>query len=135
MATGPVPSIDPRPQTGLSGNLEPDPNNSTRTITNPNGSPNPTRFKVSYCASPKPNPQSIERSRERDEAAARDGVLVEPEPEHGGALAAQAAGLRRLLLRHGSPRQAPGAFAPGAQCLRVRHPLQAHVRRPPPQGP
>lgn len=76
-----------------------------------------------------------QRERERDEAAARDGVLVEPEPEHGGALAAQAAGLRCLLLRHGSPRQASGAFAPRAQCLRVRHPLQAHVRRPPPQRP
>lgn len=67
--------------------------------------------------------------------AVRDGVLLQYEPEHGGALAAGSRGAGRGLLRHRHPRQAPGPLPPRAQRLRLRHPLRRHLRRPPPQGP
>jgi hypothetical protein len=69
------------------------------------------------------------------EMAVRDGLLLEHEPEHGGALAAGPRGARRRVLRHGHPRQAPRPLPPRAQRLRLRHPLRRHLRRPPPQGP
>lgn len=38
------------------------------------------------------------------EVPVRHGVLVEPEPEHGGSRAPQEARLRRLVVRHRIPR-------------------------------
>ncbi|RWW70378.1 hypothetical protein BHE74_00021946, partial [Ensete ventricosum] len=58
-----------------------------------------------------------EEVKDGDDAAVRDGVLVEPEPEHGGARAAEAAGLRRFFLRDWGARQAPRPLAAGAQPL------------------
>ena len=68
------------------------------------------------------------KENRRDEVSLRDGVFFEPEQEHGGSFPAQEAGLRRVFLRHWCPREAPGSLAPGAQCLRIRNPLQVYVR-------
>lgn len=38
------------------------------------------------------------------EVPVRHGVLVQPEPEHGGSRASQEARLRRLVVRHRIPR-------------------------------
>lgn len=64
-----------------------------------------------------------------------DGLFFQPEPKHGGSLASQAPEHGRLFLRHRYPRQASWSFHQGTQRLRVRHSLQAHVRRTPPKRP